>query len=64
MASGFPTSKLHAKQARVNAMLVYDIVFGGLAIIVTRVTLDPWLCVAGFRRVCHYRYELFKVQAV
>jgi hypothetical protein len=36
------------------------IVFGGLAIVVTCVTVDPWLCVAGFRRVCHYRYELGK----
>ena len=26
--------------------------FGGLAIMVTQVTLDPWLCVAGFRRLC------------
>jgi hypothetical protein len=26
--------------------------FGGLAVMVTGVTLDPRLCVAGFRRVC------------
>ena len=30
-------------------------VFGGLAIMVVFTTLDPWLCVAVFRRVCYYR---------
>lgn len=30
-------------------------VFGGLAIMVVLTTLDPWLCVAVFRRVCYYR---------
>jgi len=29
--------------------------FGGLAVVVTILTVDPWLCVAGFRRVCLYR---------
>src|ERR1044071_8546279 len=31
------------------------VIFGGLAILVTYVTVDPWLCVAGFHRVCLYR---------
>ena len=30
-------------------------IFGGLAIIVIGMTLDPWLCVPGFYRVCLYR---------
>lgn len=32
-------------------------VFGGLAIMVVITTLDPWLCVAAFRRVCYYRFR-------
>jgi hypothetical protein len=34
------------------------VIFGGLAVVVTFVTVDPWLCVAGFRRVCLYRMFL------
>jgi hypothetical protein len=30
-------------------------IFGGLAILATYVAVDPWLCVAGFHRVCLYR---------
>ena len=34
------------------------LVFGSLAVIVPRGgTVDPWLCVAGFHRVCPYRYD-------
>jgi hypothetical protein len=33
-----------------------SIVFGGLAIMdVLGTSLDPWLCVPGFHRVCYYR---------
>jgi len=32
------------------------VVFGGLAIMVVFTTLDPWLCVAVFRRVCYFRF--------
>jgi len=34
-------------------------VFGSLAII-GLMPLDPWLCVAGFRRVCLCRYGFIK----
>jgi hypothetical protein len=37
---------------------IKKLLFGGLAVIVTFVTLDPWLCVTGFHRVCHYRRKL------
>jgi hypothetical protein len=33
--------------------------FGGLAVVVTCVTLDPWFCAPGFRRVYLYRLSLF-----
>ena len=33
-------------------------IFDGLAVMVTIVTVDPRLCVAGFRRVCLYRMFL------
>jgi len=37
----------------------YFVIFGGLAVMITLlVTVDPWLCVAGFRRVCLYRMLL------
>jgi len=35
------------------------VIFGGLAVIVIGMTLDPWLCVAGFRRFCLYRMWLY-----
>jgi hypothetical protein len=33
------------------------LVFGSLAIVATQVALDPWLCAAGFRRVCLCRSD-------
>jgi len=39
---------------QVRVEIKYE-VFGGLAIMVVFTTLDPWLCVAAFRRVCYYR---------
>jgi hypothetical protein len=39
----------------------YLVIFGGLAVVVTcSVTVDPWLCVAGFRRFCLYRMSLYE----
>ena len=38
-----------------------NIPFGGLAIMVTDVTLDPWLCVAGFHRLCLSLYSAFSL---
>jgi len=39
------------------------VIFGGLAVIVIEMTLDPWLCVAGFGRFCLYRmlYCIFEI---
>jgi hypothetical protein len=32
-----------------------SVIFGGLAVVVTIVTVDPWLCVTSFHWVCLYR---------
>ena len=34
-------------------------IFGGLAVMVIDMTLDPWLCVTGFHRVCLYRISFY-----
>jgi hypothetical protein len=31
------------------------VIFGDLAVMAAFAAVDPWLCVAGFRRVCLYR---------
>jgi len=41
-----------------NAKELLLTIFGGLAVVVVCVTLDPWLCVSGFHRVCLYRMFL------
>ena len=43
---------------RKNAKELLFVIFGGLAVVVVCMTLDPWLCVAGFHRVCLYRMFL------
>jgi hypothetical protein len=40
----------NAKPARFSFNTILD--FGGLAIMTDFSALDPWLCVAGFRRLC------------
>jgi len=38
------------------------VIFGGLAVMVTLfVTVDPWLCVAGFHRVCLCRMSFYNL---
>ena len=39
--------------------------FGNLAVVVSfPLTLDPWLCVSVFRRVCLYRLDIVNVQTI
>jgi hypothetical protein len=51
--------KVPIKRAWLSARLAQgtnELIFGNLAIMITRcVTVDPWLCVAAFQRVCYYR---------
>lgn len=36
------------------------IIFGSLAVLVSYLTVDPWLCVAGFHPLCLYRCERYR----
>jgi hypothetical protein len=39
---------------------MFFVIFGGLAVVATFVAVDPWLCVAGFRRFCLYRMSSYE----
>jgi hypothetical protein len=52
-----PTKKIGLQQAKPNNHARYLVIFGGLAVVVIGMTVDPWLCVPGFRRVCLYRMQ-------
>jgi len=41
--------------AKPNYHAKRDVIFGNLAIMAVETAVDPWLCVAGFRRLCLYR---------
>jgi len=58
-----PSNKKLASEVQSQRLSVKRyLIFGGLAIIVSGETLDPWLCVAGFHRVCLYRMSFLCLQ--
>jgi hypothetical protein len=54
-ARAIRSKSLTCLQARPTNTGVAFVIFGSLAVLANFVTVDPWLCVAGFRRVCLYR---------